>query len=393
MSSKTIISTIFMLLLSISIPRALSIDVDITTLGAKADEKTDINAALTDAWKQACGAKGASKVIIPKGIYLLSGPIIMAGPCQGTIELAVEGTLKAPESIKGDTWVSFEHVDQFTMSGGGIFDGQGQSAWGKNDCAKDATCDAMAYNLRFNYLNKALIHDITSLNSKNFHVNVLGCNDITFKSFTITAPATSLNTDGIHIGRSKGVNVIDSKIGTGDDCISIGDGSQQVHITNVKCGPGHGISIGSLGRYPNEEPVSGIFVQHCTLSNTDNGLRIKSWPGLESGTAADLHFEDIIMENVKNPILIDQMYCPYNQCNHNSASKVKISKVSFKRITGTSATPLAVQLVCSSGLPCESIELEDVDLKYTGGGGPATSECSNVKPKIAGTFTVAGCEA
>lgn len=34
-----------------------------------------------------------------------------------------------------------------------------------------------------------------------------------------------MNTDGIHLERSSGINVTDSVIGTGNDCVSVGPGS------------------------------------------------------------------------------------------------------------------------------------------------------------------------
>ncbi|OMO50508.1 Glycoside hydrolase, family 28 [Corchorus olitorius] len=56
---------------------------------------------------------------------------------------------------------------------------------------------------------------------------------------TIIAPDESPNTDGIHIGRSSEITIIDSTISTGDDCVSLGGGSQNVTIRRVTCGPGH----------------------------------------------------------------------------------------------------------------------------------------------------------
>ena len=170
-------------------------------------------------------------------------------------------------------------------------------------------------NLGFGFLNNSIIQDITSKDSKNFHVNVLGCNNLTFTGVSIIAPASSPNTDGIHIGRSTLVKITNSNIATGDDCISLGDGSRQVSVIDVTCGPGHGISVGSLGKYPNEEPVDGFTVRNCTLKNTDNGVRIKTWPGTTIVSAVtNMHFEDIKMVNVANPIIIDQEYCPWNEC-------------------------------------------------------------------------------
>ena len=175
-------------------------------------------------------------------------------------------------------------------------------------------CIIVPQNIRFNSLNNSVVQDITSLNSKLFHMHILGCNNVAFQRLKVTAPPESLNTDGIHIGRSFNLSITDTAIKTGDDCISFGDGSQQIVVERVTCGPGHGISVGSLGRYPNEEPVKGITVRNCTLTNTDNGVRVKTWPASPNGVASDMRFEGIIMNNVGNPILIDQYYCPYNKC-------------------------------------------------------------------------------
>jgi len=48
--------------------------------------------------------------------------------------------LQAPKSLQGDNWITFEHIDRLTLSGEGVFDGQGKAAWKKNDCHKRINC-------------------------------------------------------------------------------------------------------------------------------------------------------------------------------------------------------------------------------------------------------------
>ncbi|KAL6288460.1 hypothetical protein ACE6H2_005970 [Prunus campanulata] len=384
---------LFLLLASIAKAHASVFDVTSATYGATPG--SDVSNALAKAWSDACASPSTSKVVVPSGTYKLK-EANFRGPCKAPIEMQVQGTLQAPadagQLTRPDTWVGFQYIDMLTLSGGGTFDGQGALAWSQNDCREKTNCKPIPVSLRFEFLTNSKVQDITSLNSKNFHMHVFQCNHTTFQHLTITAPDESRNTDGIHIGASTGINITHAKIGTGDDCVSIGDGSHQITVTDVTCGPGHGISIGSLGRYKEEKDVTGILVKNCTLTNTQNGVRIKTWPDSPSpSTASDIHYEDIINVNVSNPILIDQLYCPYTQCDQKPPSKVKISNVSFKNIKGSSFTPLAVKLVCTRGIPCENVELTDIDLTYGGDRGPLTSLCSNVKPTITGVIKALGC--
>ncbi|KAF3666414.1 Polygalacturonase [Capsicum annuum] len=357
---------------------------DVTKYGATPNG--DISKAVMDAFKEACAATSPSTIVIPKGTFPMN-KVKLQGPCKAPLELQVQATLQAPPDPKQLTgegeWFTINYLDHFTLSGTGIFDGQGKAAWAQNDCAKSKNCH-LPNNLSFNFLTNSTIQDITSKDSKMFHVNVNGCKNLTFMRVKITAPPESINTDGIHVARSSNVNITDSVIGTGDDCISVGDELEQLYITRVTCGPGHGISVGSLGKTPGEKPVVGVYVKNCTFINTDNGVRVKTWPASHEGVVTDLHYEDIIVQNVSNPIVIDQVYCPYNQCNKDLPSQVKISKVSINNIRGTSRTQDAVLLLCSKGVPCEGVEVGDIDISYNGKEGPAKSNCENVKPAFVG---------
>lgn len=63
-----------------------------------------------------------------------------------------------------------------------------------------------------------------------------------------------------------------------------------------------------MGKGGSEDHVSDVTVDGAKLTGTMYGVRIKTWPG-GSGYANRIIFQNIQMENVTDPIIIDQNYC------------------------------------------------------------------------------------
>ena len=71
-------------------------------------------------------------------------------------------------------------------------------------------------------------------------------------------------------------------------------------------------SIGSLAKDMEEAGVQNVTVSKAIFIGTQNGLRIKSWARPSSGFVQRVRFLGAVMQNVQNPIVIDQNYCPHN---------------------------------------------------------------------------------
>ncbi|XP_071903266.1 probable polygalacturonase At1g80170 isoform X3 [Coffea arabica] len=270
--------------------------------GARGNGMSDDTKAFQKAWKIACSLSSEAKIVVPAGKKFLVRPIDFSGPCRSGLTL----------------WWKVEGRLMGVARNGGL------------DLAR-------------------LITQIP--------VDVLQ---------RISAPAHSPNTDGIHISASKNVEVKDCIIRTGDDCISIVSNSSKILVEGITCGPGHGISIGSLGKSNSRDQVHDVKVNGANLTNTENGVRIKTWQG-GSGFASGITFQNVWMENVSNPIIINQYYCDSFVPCANQTSAVSINKISFVGIKGTSATETAVSFACSDSSPCRMLYLEDVQLtSYTG---------------------------
>ncbi|KAH8484412.1 hypothetical protein H0E87_028754 [Populus deltoides] len=382
--------TLFFIIFFAFSPLVKAAQHSVLSYGAKPDGKTDSTKAFAAAWAQACASTQPATISVPKGSFSL-GQVRFQGPCKNrAILVRIDGTLVAPSDYKvignAKNWLMFEHVNGVTVSGGTL-DGQGAGLWSCKNSGKG--CPRGATSLEFSNSNNIAITGLASLNSQLFHIVINGCQNVKVQGVRVSAAGNSPNTDGIHVQSSTGVTILNSRIGTGDDCVSIGPGTSSLWIENVACGPGHGISIGSLGKESQEAGVQNVTVKTTTFTGTENGLRIKSWGRPSNGFARDILFQHAVMNNVQNPIVIDQNYCPGEKNCPGQVSGVKISDVTYQDIHGSSATEVAVKFDCSKKYPCTGIKLEDVKLTYKNQ--PAEASCSNAGGVASGLVQPTSC--
>ncbi|THU58579.1 hypothetical protein C4D60_Mb03t15860 [Musa balbisiana] len=392
-TSRSIIAAILLLLYPIMIGRAKglpesssliqlprSVDhktkvvISVNEFGAKGNGFDDDTLAFKYAWDYACSSPLHVEIKFPaRRVYLIK-PINLAGPCNSKITVSISGTIIAPsdpdiwDGLDPRKWIYFHGIEQIVVRGGGTLDGKGQNWWSRS-CKRNTTypCRHAPTAITFHRSKHVAIRDLTVLNGQQMHIAFTSCSHVRASRLKVTAPAESPNTDGIHISGSIATLVEDSTIRTGDDCISIVGNSSDVRVINIICGPGHGISIGSLGKSNSYSQVHDVKVENSLISNTENGVRIKTWQG-GSGYARKILFRGIRMSNVSNPIIIDQYYCDSSRQCQNQTSAVKVHQISFIEIKGTSTTKDAIKFSCSESSPCEKIYLQDINMSLESGG-------------------------
>jgi len=68
-----------------------------------------------------------------------------------------------------------------------------------------------------------------------------------------------------------------------------------------------------LAKELKEDGVENVTVSSSVFTGSQNGVRIKSWARPSNGFVRTVFFQDLVMKNVENPIIIDQNYCPTHE--------------------------------------------------------------------------------
>ncbi|KAL5231137.1 hypothetical protein ABZP36_029913 [Zizania latifolia] len=328
---------------------------NVIDFGARGDGVTDDTQAFEAAWAAACKVE-ASTVVVPSELEFVVGPISFSGPyCKPNILFQVILILIL-KSIQGS----------------GVINGRGQEWWTYSNPNDDDDVEAQ-YNvelekmpqmkptaLRFYGSSNVTVTGITIVNSSQCHLKFDSCQGVMVHNVTISSPENSPNTDGIHLQNSKEVSIHHTNLACGDDCVSIQTGCSDINIHNVNCGPGHGISIGGLGRYNTKACVSNVTVRDANMFKTMTGVRIKTWQG-GSGLVQGVRFSNIQVSEVQTPIIVDQFYCDRTTCR-NQTSAVAVSGVQYENIRGT-YTIKPAHFACSDSSPCSEITLTGIQLK------------------------------
>ncbi|XP_028780399.1 probable polygalacturonase At3g15720 [Neltuma alba] len=356
---------------------------DVLKYGASGNGQTDDSQAFMKAWKDVCKAtKGYPTLLVPKGRTFVLQPMVFQGPCKApSINFKIQGTIRAPRGISSwkwpssdrNTWLQFEYIKRLVVDGRGVFDGQGAPWW---DCFKKSKCQRPRA-ISFHACEGLRVNRVNVINSPAGHICLSSCNSSVVSNIHLRAPKDSPNTDGLGISESSHVTIRDSTMEVGDDCVAINGGSY-MNISGIFCGPGHGISIGSLGSGGSYGAVEEVHVRNCTFTRSSNGARIKTWEG-GFGYVRKVTFEDILLKDVQYPVLIDQHYTAYTAADNKKA--IKISDITYRNFRGTSTLEEAVKLMCDNAVGCTNILLDDIKITSSDPKMKTKATCSNAHGK------------
>lgn len=285
-----------------------------------------------------CAAAGGGTLILPAGTYLIS-PIALRS--RVTLQLSAGATLLASTNAadyngKLSNLINGDSLTNVALTGQGTIDGNGAIWWQRYlDSDKTLSRPRLIYITRSTDFT---VDGLTLTNSPSFHLVPYLCQNVTFKNLTITAPATSPNTDGIDPANCTHVVIDNCTIDTGDDNIAIKGGRsngqlvqpcRDIQISNCRFLHGHGLSVGS----ETSSGVADMAVSNCTFTGTTNGIRIKSQTGL-GGSVQNLAYSKITMTDVTNPLVIDLAYA----LNANNTYPTDVPAVGNIAISGLTAT-------------------------------------------------------
>ncbi|KAJ4827520.1 hypothetical protein Tsubulata_038367 [Turnera subulata] len=348
---------------------------NVINYGATGNGRSDDSQAFLKAWRDVCSSAATVPVLlVPAGRTYLLTSVVFSGPCRPkSIHVQIQGTLIAPRMTSNsdkDKWIRFMDINALIVDGGGVIDGQGIDWW--NACRSGHSCNDRPTALFFHNCNNLQLNGLKHVNSAKNHVSISGCQGVTFSNLHIVAPKDSPNTDGIDISKSQHINIQNSVISTGDDCIAINGFCSDINIT------GNGIY----------ETVEQIQVKDCVMRETTNGARIKTWQG-GSGYVRHITFENITVMAAKNPIIIDQNYAAMDTTRMTSG--LQISDITYRGIHGSSAMAEAISLNCNNFNGCTNILLDDVKLTSITPGKRAFGICRDVSGKSISSYPSVPC--
>ncbi|KAH9616956.1 hypothetical protein KSS87_014654 [Heliosperma pusillum] len=293
---------------------------DVTKFGAKGDGKPEYNEdgestigmAFIQAWSKACNSIGASTVLIPKGTFAVA-QVLFTGPCQSTVTVELQGNIIADPDVSqfpNNELIVFQDVEGAKLVGTGSIDANRPlSMITALDPEKPFIYMDVMPSISLLSVKKFAMSGIKSMNPVAFHVLVDSSHEVSITNVNFEAinMRPTAHSDAIFITMSTSVAVTNCQIKTGDACVTVSGGSKV-------------------------------------------------------GQISDLTFEDLVLENVHQAITVKQDYLPTPDKPH----RAKLSNVHFKNIKGTFIGNTGVSFACSKNVPCDGIELDNIDIKYTG---------------------------
>ncbi|KAM3074464.1 hypothetical protein ACMFMG_002732 [Clarireedia jacksonii] len=260
-----------------------------------------------------------------------------------------------------------------TGASGHVIDGNGAAYWDGE--GSNGGSDKPDHFFVVKDVTNGVISNLNIQNWPTHCFDITGCQDLTISGLTLDNSAgdasnsksgskpAAHNSDGFDISSSDTVTLKNTVVKNQDDCVAVTSGSN-ILVTGMTCSGGHGLSIGSVGGKSNNT-VSGITFSDSTISNSENGCRIKSNSDT-TGTIENVTYSNIKLSNISDYGIDVQQDYLNGGATGEPTNGVKISGITFSGVTGTVSGDDAYSyyILCGSG-SCSDFTMTDVSI--TGG--------------------------
>ena len=292
------------------------------------------------------------------------------------------GTFEGLEQPMYASLIMGQYVSDVTICGRGTIDGSGpMTGFWKNFSQLPAARPRL---IMFNGCSNVVLHGVHCCDSSSWHIHPFYSDNISLYDISVTAHPDSPNTDAVDPESCRGVNIIGCRFSVGDDCIAIKSGKlelaakrpracERITVRNCLMEFGHGaVTLGS----ETSSGVKSLNVTRCLFRDTDRGLRIKTRRGRGSScNISDIDFEDIEMDGVKCPVVLNMWY---NCCDPDRYSEYVWSREAlpaddrtphlgtfkFSNIRCTGVEYAAAYIDGLPEMPVDSVSFENFSAEY-----------------------------
>ncbi len=385
---------------NISLPQIPSYKVSVTQFGAKGDSLTNCKRAFDKAMK-ACEKRNGGKIIVPKGVYTINGPIHFVSNVELHLEEGAKirfGSNPKDYPLVLTSWegtmlynysplIYGNSLKNIAITGSGIIDGEAKDTWiqwkplEENDkqLSREMNHKSTPIKERVfgdgHFLRPQLIQFV---NSKNILIEGVKIEDSPFwcvhllKSKSITLRgirynAQNNNNDGLDIEYSSDVLIENIQFNNSDDNIAIKAGrdnegrsnatmpSENIVIKNCGFKGLHALVIGS----EMSAGVRNVYVNNCrAIGYLKRGIYIKT------NSDRGGYIKDIYVTNIDFGEVEDCIYMTSNY--HGEGSGLfpsKITDISISNISCIAASNAGIVIEGNPTSKVKNITLDNITIK------------------------------